>query len=261
MEFFTADALILDVFDLHDQDRIVTFLTRQQGKKKGVAKGAKRRFSRFAGELQPLAKVKVTWLEKEGRDLGRITQVELLRSAGKLQEDLDGLLLGSYLADHLLEFVQDNEPGDLYFRLLDSTLEALLSGPRQDAIRQDLAARYFEAWVLRLAGIFPPPVECPACGEPFAGQALLPPNGDALLGPECAAPGPDTLAAGPEVLGFLRVIQSRRLQDLAEHPPAAETLRVVEELCRRVRRGFLQRELRSYEVIRRTRAQVERASS
>ncbi len=256
MEFFTTDALILDVLDLHDQDRIVTFLTRQQGKKKGVARGAKRRFSRFAGELQPLAKVKVTWFEKEGRDLGRITQVELERSAGKLQQDLDGLLLGSYLVDHLLEFVQDNEPGDLYFRLLDSTLQALLDGTAPD-----LAARYFEAWVLRLAGIFPPPVDCPACGEPFAGRALLPPNGDALLGPECAAPGPDTLTVGPEVLGFLRVIQSRRLQELAEHPPTAETLRVVEELCRRVRRGFLQRELRSYEVIRRTQAEVERASS
>jgi len=41
MRLFTAEALILDVFDLHDRDRIVTFLTREQGKKKGVAQGAR----------------------------------------------------------------------------------------------------------------------------------------------------------------------------------------------------------------------------
>ena len=45
MRLFTAEALILDVFDLHDRDRIVTFLTREQGKKKGVAQGAKTKHS------------------------------------------------------------------------------------------------------------------------------------------------------------------------------------------------------------------------
>ena len=62
----SAEALLLDAFDLQDGDRIVTFLTRDRGKVRGVAKGAKRKYSRFAGQLQPLAKVKVTWFEKEG---------------------------------------------------------------------------------------------------------------------------------------------------------------------------------------------------
>ena len=80
MKFHQAEALILEVSDLQEADRIVVFLTREQGKRRGVARGAKRRFSRFAGELQPLAKARIGWFEKEGRDLVRIASVELVRA-------------------------------------------------------------------------------------------------------------------------------------------------------------------------------------
>src|SRR5215831_11005441 len=156
MALLSAEALILDVTDLHDRDRIVTFLTREHGKKKGVAKGARTKHSRFGGQLQPLAKVQVTWFEKEGRELVRISSVELVRPAHRLLESLEDILLGSYLADHMLELAQENEASDHFYRLLDSTLEALLAG-----VDRDLAARYFEAWALRLAGVFPSPRTCP----------------------------------------------------------------------------------------------------
>ena len=249
----TSEALILDVMDLHDRDRIVTFLTREWGKKKGVASGARSRHSRFGGQLQPLAKAQVTWFEKEGRELIRISTVELVRTAHPLQKDLEGILLGSYLADHMLEFAQENEASDHLFRLLDSTLQALLSG-----VDRDVAARYFEAWVLRLAGIFPSPTVCPSCGELFAegedGGAVLPPNGETLLCFECG--GRSGLIVWPATLAFLRRIGRESLPDVVTSPPAAPVLRQVEELCARVRRSFLQHELRSYDVMKRALAGV-----
>ncbi|MGD2114235.1 MAG: DNA repair protein RecO [Acidobacteriota bacterium] len=263
MRTFQGDALILDVFDLHEKDRIVTLLTRERGKKKGVARGARRKYSRFAGQLQPLAKVRVRWFEKEDRDLVRIGEVELERPADRLQQDLEGILLGSYLAEHLTEFVQEDEPGDLWFRLLDSTLEALLRG-----LDRDLAARYFEAWVLRLSGIFPAPRECPLCERPFlaetadeaeraetAGTAVLPAREDFLVCAECArgagGAGPATgLTVEADVLRFLELIGRRRLVRLARTPPDRDTLRRAERLAAEVRRRFLGRELRSYGVIR-----------
>lgn len=249
MGILSSEALILDVFDLHDRDRIVTFLTREHGKKRGVAQGARAKHSRFGGQLQPLAKVQATWFEKEGRELARISSVELVRSAHRLMEDLDGILTGSYLVDHMLEFAQENEASDHLYRLLDSTVEALLAG-----VDRDLAARYFETWVLRLSGVFPPPQDCPLCGNPFApAGAVLPAGGDALLCPECGG-GAVRLAVGPEVLALLRRIGRLNLPGVAQEPPPAHVLRRVEELCAHVRRGFLQRELRSYEVIQRTRA-------
>jgi DNA repair protein RecO (recombination protein O) len=270
----TSEALVLDVRDLQERDRIVTFLTRERGKKSGVARGARTRHSRFAGQLQPLAKVQITWFEKEGRDLVRISAVDLVRPVHRLQADLEGILLGSYLADHMLEFAQEDESSDLLFRLLDSTLEALLAGADQD-----VAARYFECWMLRLGGIFPSPDACPQCGAPLAPRAVLPVHGETLLCLACGAgsgagsPGGGSDVAGrgsgpgraqarcgrgllvtTETLDFLRRIGHWTLPQASQAAPAAATLRQVEELCARVRRQFLQRELRSYEVIQRTRA-------
>ncbi len=250
MALQTAEALILDVTDLHDRDRIVTFLTREYGKKRGVARGARVKHSRFGGQLQPLAKVEVTWFEKEGSDLSRISSVELVRTAHLLQADLEGLLLCSYLADHLLEFAQEQEASDHLYRLLDSTLEALLAG-----VDRDLATRYFEAWVLRLAGVFPSPHACPACGGPFAAEgAILPRTGETLLCFDCG--GRSGLLISAATLDFLRRIGREALPTAAERPPAEAVLRQVEDLCAQVRRGFLQRELRSYDVIRKTLAKL-----
>jgi DNA repair protein RecO (recombination protein O) len=246
----TAEALILDVTDLHDRDRIVTFLTREYGKKRGVARGARVKHSRFGGQLQPLAKVQVTWFEKEGSDLSRVSSVELVRTAHLLQTDLEGLLLCSYLADHVLEFAQEQEASDHLFRLLDSTLEALLAG-----VDRDLASRYFEAWVLRLAGVFPSPQACPACGGPFPPEgAILPRTGEALLCFDCG--GVVGLRISSATLDFLRRIGREALPAVSERLPEEAVLRQVEDLCAQVRRGFLQRELRSYDVIRKTLARV-----
>jgi DNA repair protein RecO (recombination protein O) len=238
----------LDVRDLHDRDRIVVFLTREHGKKSGVARGSRTRHSRFAGQLQPLGKVQVTWFAKEGSDLVRISSVELVRPVHRLQEDLEGILLCTYLADHMLEFAQEDEGSDLLYRLLDSTLEALLEG-----VDRDLAARYFESWVLRLGGIFPPPDACPQCGRSLAERAVLPPQGETLLCSSCGGAG-QGIVVGGETLDFLRHIGRWSLTQANRAMPKAATLRQVEELCARVRRHFLQRELRSYEVIQRTRA-------
>lgn len=252
MRFHSHEAIVLDVRDLQDADRIVAFLTRERGQKRGVARGARRRHSRFAGQLQPLARVRIDWGEKEGRDLARISGADLVRPARGL-DDLEGLLLASYLADHMLAFAQEDEPSELYFRLLDSTLEALGAG-----VDRDLAARYFEAWVLRLAGIFPVPRECPACGEPFTGDgAVLPAAGDAMLCPRCAgaaaAGGPGALAVPVGVLAFLVAIGRLDAAGLvAAGGVEPAVLRRVEELAARVRRSFLGHELRSYEVMQRT---------
>lgn len=250
MRTFHGDALILDVFDLHEKDRIVTLLTRERGKMRGVARGARRKYSRFAGQLQPLARVRVRWFEKEGRDLVRISEVELDRPAHRLQEELEGILLGSYLAEHLTEFVQEDEPGDLWFRLLDSTVEALLEG-----VDRDVAARYFEAWVLRLSGIFPPPTECPVCGRPFSTEGAVLPTGEEFLacrdcGAEMGGGVTGGLAVAGDVLAFLERIGHERLVRIAREPPSSDTLRRAERLAAEVRRRFLGRELRSYGVIR-----------
>jgi recombinational DNA repair protein (RecF pathway) len=56
------------------------FLTRDRGKKRGVAKGARRQRSKFAGALEPLTEVQVAYFEKERRELVGLNYAETVRS-------------------------------------------------------------------------------------------------------------------------------------------------------------------------------------
>lgn len=247
MQLFTSEAILLDVVDLAEYDRIVSFLTPDQGKLKGVAKGARRKYSRFAGQLQPLAKVEVTWLAKEGRDLMRLSGLDLLRSAEPLNRDLERLMTGGYIADHVIEFAQENEESSRLYRLLDTTLEALLQG-----MNLSLVTRYFEVWVLRLAGLFPVPVECPSCGESMLekGAALLRGEGS-LVCRECFCGGEEE-ELSPEVLALLLRTRFEGLAQMSANEPEPSALSGVEAICREVRRHFLQGELKSYRVMQQT---------
>ena len=64
---YKSDALILRTYKLGEAERIVVFLTRDRGKKRGVAKGARRPKSRYTGALEPLTRGEVAYFELAGR--------------------------------------------------------------------------------------------------------------------------------------------------------------------------------------------------
>jgi DNA repair protein RecO (recombination protein O) len=251
---FQGEAILLESADLQEADRVVTFLSREHGKKRGAARGAKRKFSRFAGELQPLAKARVAWFEKEGRDLVRIGSVELIRAPKRLFSELEGILAASYLGESVATFAPDSEPVERIYRLTDAAIEAFEAGRDRS-----LVLRYFESWLLRLTGIFPPPDGCPACGEPLAGGAALAASGEALLCRRCSRENAGALPVSGAAVDFWRRIGRESLARMAESPPSAATLAEVEEVVGRIRRHFLQGEIRSYRVLQRTLAGLAEA--
>src|SRR5438045_8935558 len=80
MPLYTTDALILRTYKLGESDRIVVFLTRDRGKKRGVAKNARQSRRRFGGALEPMTCGRVTYRERERRDLVFLQDVMATRS-------------------------------------------------------------------------------------------------------------------------------------------------------------------------------------
>ena len=148
MPLYTADALILRTYKLGESDRIVVFLTRDRGKKRGVAKGARRSRSRFAGSLEPLTEARVAYFEKERRELVGLNYAETIRSP--LSAPGEGLGHVGYFAELLDEWAQDADADERLFRLGTSMLGALAAGAPVEPL-----ARYFEYWLLRLQGVYP----------------------------------------------------------------------------------------------------------
>ena len=151
MPLHTADALILKTYRLWESDRVVVFLTRDRGKKRGVAKNAARSRRRFGGALEPMTVGRVGYLERERRELVQLHYVEPRRSPLSVP-DGDALGYVGYFAELIDEWAQDADPNETLFRLGVSVVDAMLAVVPPDAL-----ARYFEYWLLRLQGVYQAP--------------------------------------------------------------------------------------------------------
>jgi DNA repair protein RecO len=148
MPLYTTDALILRTYALGESDRIVVFLTRDRGKKRGVAKNARQSRRRFGGALEPLTYGRVGYVERERRELVSLNYVEAKRSPLSAQ---DGRALGhvGYFAELIDEWAQDSDPNEMLYRLGASMVDAMAAGVPIEPL-----ARYFEYWLLRLQGVY-----------------------------------------------------------------------------------------------------------
>jgi len=150
MPLYTTDALILRTYTLGESDRIVVFLTRDRGKKRGVAKNARQSRRRFGAGLEPLTCGRVGYVERERRELVQLQYVEVTRSP---LSAVDGGALGyvSYFAELIDEWAPDGDPNETLFRLGASMVDAMAAGVPIEPL-----ARYFEHWLLRLQGVYEP---------------------------------------------------------------------------------------------------------
>ena len=244
MPLHTADALVLRTYKLGEADRIVVFLTADRGKRRGVAKGARRPRSRFGGGLEPLTRVRTTYFEHERRDLVRLRQVEPL-SSPLTSGRAEALLYVSYFAELIDEWAPEADPNDRLFRLGSGVATALAGGEPVESL-----ARYFEFWLLRLQGVYPSLTACRRCGGVLEGGALrLSPRLDGLLCAHCAGAG-EGAPLSAAALGFLHAARTTPPDALSGIALPAQAGRELAAAHRRMLAAHLDKELKSARVVR-----------
>ncbi len=240
MGLSTAEAFILGTHPLKERDRIVSFLTRNSGKRRGVAKRARGGRSEFTGTLEPMTEARVVFFEREGRELVSIDSVDSVRSSFSLSKDLERALLVCALAESLETFVSDSEPAEPFYRLARHAMDALFAGAPAKAV-----AAYFDVWILKLSGLFPSPAECAGCARPLGPEEPLvfDESRPGFIGDECRRG--EALRLSGEAAATLRAILTRPLDPKGTPRGVAEIITVA----RRARRSFLGHELKSQRVL------------
>ena len=249
MRTYSADALVLRTYRYGEADRIVVFLTRDRGKKRGVAKNATSSRRRFGGALESLTRGRVTYVEREARELVRLDRIEPsgspIQAAGAGPGDGGAHVLGhaAYFAELLDEWAPEASPNERLFRLGAAIAGALGCEGSVDAL-----ARYFEYWLLRLEGVYPALDACPRCGQPsLAGGAVLVLADRVYVCDACVAGG---LRLSPEAVRFLRSAGRRTPVGAAAAPMSSGALREIEQVHHRLLAAHLEKELRSARIVK-----------
>jgi len=157
-----SEAIVLATYPFKESDLVVSFLTRDQGKLRGVAKRARRPKSNFGSGLERLSQVRMSYFQRETRELVNLDSCELIRSQFGLLGDYGAAVALDYLAEISEQLLPPAEPNERFFRLLLAVLEHLRSGSEGRVWR---AVTYFSLWAVRLAGILPELHVCLACGN------------------------------------------------------------------------------------------------
>ena len=147
MSAYKARAISLKTAPFAEADKMVTLFTREHGKIRAIAKGARRVPSRLGGRVESFTYSDL-YIAK-GRSLDIISQCEVMESFQALRNEAETLKVGLYL----LKLVDaGTSEGQHHPELFDLLLKGLLTlkqkiDPRRIELR-------FEKAFLRLEGIY-----------------------------------------------------------------------------------------------------------
>jgi DNA repair protein RecO (recombination protein O) len=196
-----SDALVLRSYKLGETSKVVVLLTRERGKVRAVAKGARGARPRYQSALEPLSEVRVSLYGRQGAELYRLGECELIRSAYLAgSRGLETTLSFSYFAELLDAFSPEGAADDATYRLGAAAIRAV-----EEGVAPRVLARYLEAWLLKLHGLYPSLNRCSSCGTAL-------PEGEREYhypahGFVCAQCGP--VASGPTLSANARAFVAR----------------------------------------------------
>jgi DNA repair protein RecO (recombination protein O) len=157
-----SEAIVLRTYPLGEGDRLVSFLDRQAGRMRGVARGARLLKSRFGSTLEVLAYIRIWYFERETRELVRINQTELIESFLDVQRDYASATALALVSEISEAVLGEKEPADAQFRLILLTARAIrVRGASQ------VVLAYFSLWTARLGGWIGPLDRCSQCRKLF----------------------------------------------------------------------------------------------
>jgi DNA repair protein RecO (recombination protein O) len=171
-----SEAIVLRTFPLGEGDRLVSFLDRQFGKMRGVARAARLPKSRFGSTLELMSYIRIWYFEREGRELVRINQCELMESFLDVQNDYQAGVYLALLSEITEAILGEREVADPQFRLLLLAARAIRTNGPSAAI-----LAYFSLWTVRLGGWLGSLDRCAGCGKPLAQESAYAPAGSSEI--------------------------------------------------------------------------------
>lgn len=161
MACLRTDGIIIKAVNIGEADRIVTIFTRDHGKVKASARGARRPRSRIVAGSQFLCYGR--FILYKGKNLYSVNSCDVIESFYGIRNDLVKLTYASHMVELLNDVVQEDLPAPSTLRLFLNTLHMLVNTGKQP----ELVTRIFELRMMSLMGFTPEIYGCIECGGSF----------------------------------------------------------------------------------------------
>jgi DNA repair protein RecO (recombination protein O) len=150
-----SESLILRTYAYREADLIVSYLTRDLGKQRGIARRAKRPKSHYGGSLDRLSHVRLTYSQRDNRELSTIESAELIASQFDLisgPQAYENSVVLDFMSEVAEVLLPPAEPNEKAFRLILAMLAELRAGGSIWKV-----VLYFTLWNVKLQGFLAEP--------------------------------------------------------------------------------------------------------
>jgi DNA repair protein RecO (recombination protein O) len=187
VNLYRDEAVVLRVQKLGEADRIITLLTKRNGRVRAVAKGVRRTRSKFGATVEPFSHVDVQLYP--GRSLDIVTQAESLHAYGEqLVHHYPRYTAGTAVLETAERLTaEEREPSLKLYLLVVGALRALTEGREPSLV--------LDAFLLRamsVSGYEPALMRCGRCSEVGPHRWFSVAGGGSVCG-TCREPGAATV--------------------------------------------------------------------
>lgn len=199
MRFYRCEGIIIRSKDIGEADKLLTIFTRQFGKIKVVAKGARKFRSRFGSSTEPFTHCDLLIYGDEKRELHIISGHRIISSNRKIREEMGKFLFGLRIAE-ILDFLSpEREENFEAFSIFREAVEAL---DKTDINPFNI----FASASLKLLSAFGYDMAidiCPICqGKLGVGKLGFDPSSGGFVCEECFLKGVGRIASPPTFMAM-----------------------------------------------------------
>jgi DNA repair protein RecO (recombination protein O) len=245
---YRVEAIVMHRSDMGEADRLLTVLSRERGRLRLSAKGARKVGSRKSGHVELFVRSRMLIAKGRG-EIDIVSQVETIDAYRGLREDLTRSTYAHYAVELIGAFAEEGSAQPELFDLLAETLKRI-----ETTRHLPLTACYFEMQLLTLAGFQPQVFFCADKGEPL--QEIAPaeyygwsPAAGGVLCPAHAAGRSDTARLSLNALKILRHALRTDYTRFTALTVRAAVLGEIEQVMLRYIQFVLERKVKSVEFL------------
>lgn len=223
---YRVEGIVIRSMDYGEGNKIVTLLTKTNGKVGVLIRGAKKVKSRHASLAQPFTYGEFVFFRNTG--LGTLNHGEILESHHVLREQLDLTAYASYAAELTDKALHDEDSGSFLFEQLKACLTALVEGKDPQII-----SHLYEMRVLDMSGYAPELDHCVSCGNE-EGPFRLSPLAGGVLCSRCASKDAQAVSLGDGAFKLLKLFRRMDLRRLGAIQVKPETKLELKQIMRKL---------------------------